>query len=205
MGGNVFNICIGLGLPWICYIFSSGIFQCNRVNSRTLPSMHACGDSHNSAVCMCGCIRGCVLPLTPFLNWRSRVCTLQLWTGSEYVDYDNYVFYGLAKGGILFPLLLLAILLVAFILLLVVTNWRLYMFVIGLPSLSLATIAVIATTAALCATLCICPCKYYQHFSLSHDHNYPWLFFLPICLLSCDRSFHLFFRATQPCSLPRLP
>lgn len=56
---------------------------------------------------------------------------LLLWlAGSEYVDYDNYVFYGLAKGGILFPLLLLAILLVAFILLLVATNWRLYMYVV---------------------------------------------------------------------------
>jgi hypothetical protein len=42
------------------------------------------------------------------------------------VDYDDYVYYGLAKGGILFPLLLLVILLVAFIALLVATGWRLY-------------------------------------------------------------------------------
>ena len=47
-------------------------------------------------------------------------------SGSEYVDYDDYVYYGLAKGGILFPLLLLVILLVAFIALLVATDWRLY-------------------------------------------------------------------------------
>ena len=47
-------------------------------------------------------------------------------SGSEYVDYDNYVYYGLSKGGILFPLLLLVIVLVAFIALLISTGWNLY-------------------------------------------------------------------------------
>ena len=53
-------------------------------------------------------------------------CDICVISGSEYVDYDDYVYYGLAKGGILFPLLLLVILLVAFIALLVATDWRLY-------------------------------------------------------------------------------
>jgi len=70
------------------------------------------------------------LDASPRVHALMVLLLLWLLTGSEYVDYDNYVFYGLAKGGILFPLLLLAILLVAFILLLVATNWRLYMYVV---------------------------------------------------------------------------
>ena len=42
------------------------------------------------------------------------------------MDYDNYVYYGLNRGGILFPLLLLVIVLVAFIILLIGTGWNLY-------------------------------------------------------------------------------
>jgi len=67
-GGNVFNIFMGLGLPWLLYTF----------------------------------------------------------VGPEFVDHENFIYFGLEAGGIIVPVLLLVSVLMIFLLILMCTGWELY-------------------------------------------------------------------------------
>jgi Ca2+/Na+ antiporter len=120
MGSNVFNIFMGLGLPWLLYCLFPPDDATNEVRKRRR------GEGKRGTSAACSHLIYLLLCLT-FFFLLCLACLFFFFLSQ--VHASSHVYHGLAAPahhGVLFPTLLLLVLLLAFTAMLFATNFRLY-------------------------------------------------------------------------------